>query len=334
MGGKGGSVDTSGMTNAMNQETAIASKQMDLANQEFQYGTQRTAKYADPVLNEFMRIMGFGGAAATPAAASAPAAGGASGGAGGGTATPNMFTTPTGQVVSGTPYAAGDANAPSSNIFMQGSSYYYSDPATGNVQPLTPVPQSGTRGPDGIGAAVPWGGGTTGATTATGGRYVSPLESSMFQLPIATSQAQAKQAKASIMRNTPPGAQQTAMLTQVDNQMNQSLGQSAFGTVNNMLNALLGTSSAATTGMSQASTTMAQAGQTTAAAGSMASTIANLQAQAQASNNQMLGGIFSTIGGLLNPLASMMGGGGGSSAGLTSGVSDSMVSGLGLLAAL
>lgn len=292
MGKDSGKVDTSGMTSAMQGEQSISKQEMDLANQMYQYGVARTAKYADPVLNEFQRIMGFGGTAApTPAATYAP--GTASGGAGGGAGSvANMFVDPkTGQLYSGDMIANKDGS-------QGGSPYVISTSDPGMSMGPTVQPYGGSSQNLGIGASTPWTGGGTTTATPTGNRYVSPLESSMFQLPVATAQAQAKQSKASILRNTKPGPQQTALLANVDNQMNQSLGQSAFSNVNNMLNALLGTSSAATTGMSQAATTMSAASQSQAAAGTMASNIANLQAQAQASNNTMLGSIFGSIANL------------------------------------
>lgn len=319
MGGKGGgSIDTSGMTSAMQAQTDISKQEMDLANRMFGYGVQRTGTYADPLLNEFARIMGYGptaGSAQVPIPSAAPAApayapgtapGGAGGGMGGYSAMANMFIDPnTGQLYGGDkvtqagPGAQMFANVPTGEgttttpILVQP----YGQPAGGAAQNL------------GIGASVPWGGGTTGqAVSPPGGRYVSPVESSLFQLPVATSQAQLNQTIQSIMRTVPPGPQQTAMINKARNDMNQNLGQQAFGTVTNMMNALLGTSGAAQAGMQQAAGAMGAASASQAAAGQMASTITNLQMQAQQANNQMLGGIFGTIGqlgGMLGAAAMM-----------------------------
>ena len=54
------------MTQAIGKENDIAQQQIDLGNQIYQYGKQRTAKYADPVLNEFLRIMGVGSPTGVP----------------------------------------------------------------------------------------------------------------------------------------------------------------------------------------------------------------------------------------------------------------------------
>ncbi|MDC1444486.1 hypothetical protein N8192_00450, partial [bacterium] len=182
------------------------------------------------------------------------------------------------------------------------------------VQPYGDTGGSTSAANAGIGAMVPWSGNPSqvqwgsginfSTTQPTSNRYVSPTESSMMQLPVATAQAQAKQAKAQILRNTKPGPQQTALLAQVDNQTNQNLGQGAFSQVNNMLNALLNTSGAAQTGFSQAGTLQSAAAQTTQAAGSMATTLANLQQQAAQSNNSLLGGVFNTIGSIAGAVGS------------------------------
>ena len=55
----GGKVDTSNLENIMRQ-------QVKLANEEFQYGMGRTQKYTDPVLNDFLKILGFGGGTTAP----------------------------------------------------------------------------------------------------------------------------------------------------------------------------------------------------------------------------------------------------------------------------
>ena len=343
----GSKVDTGMIGNSMVAENNVAQQQLALSQQALNYGINRTATYANPVLDEFNRILGLGPQAQQAAGTQVPGgwltglpSGGGqvqvgttggqplyeSGGnfftqgagtpatAGGGT--PNMFIDPaTGQIY------GGDA------VTQSGSGYQVSTPTTmsnvsgdaisqaipGKSTPVTPY--GSTSGANaGIGAMVPWSGNPSqvqwgsginfSTTQPTSNRYVSPTESSMMQLPVATAQAQAKQAKASILRSTKPGPQQTALLAQVDNQTNQNLGQGAFSQVNNMLNALLSTSGAAQTGFSQAGTLQSAAAQTTQAAGSMATTLANLQQQAAQSNNSLLGGVFNTIGSIAGAVGS------------------------------
>lgn len=319
MGGKGGEIDTSGMTAAMQGQQKISQQEMDLANQMFSYGVGRTRTYADPLLNEFARIMGYGptagseqvmGPAAAPAASPAPAAAAATSGMPGGySAVANMFIDPnTGQLYGGDmvqPVGSGYALKPPGNW---GGGYAVPSSLGATVEPY-----GGSAQNLGIGAATPWSGAAP-ATAAPGttpppGRYVSPVESSLFQLPVATSQAQLKQTIDQIKRTVPPGPQQTAMINDARNKMNQNIGQAAFGTVTNMMNALLGTSSAAQTGMQQAAGAMSAASAAQGAAGQMAATIAGLQMQAQSANNTMLAGIFSSIGQMGGQAMSSMGSG-------------------------
>lgn len=367
--GKGGGVDTGPMEAAMAQQNAIAQQQLALGKEMWQYGKQRTATYADPALNEFLRIMGFGTTptAATPAAAPT---GGAAANLGIGAAAPWYTDPATGQVwgadqvtlgsqVPGAKYnqpvgpipgvPGSTETSPGVWTGPQGygvpwdpNAYYRQStgpsPGMGMVgETMTPIPgttewhklQAMATG--GAGTATGAGAGTGAAGTTSGQRYVSPMESSMFQLPAWTTQQQTKQAKDAILRNVPPGPQQSALLAQVDQQRMQNLGTQAFGRVDQMLNALLGQGGAVWQGAQTAGSQMSAASATTAAAGQMASSIASLQAQAQASNNQMLGGIFSAIGtlgglalggmggigGLLGGAASAGGGAGGSLIGIS-----------------
>jgi hypothetical protein len=250
-GGGGDSVDTGGMQSAAMSLNSMGNRQQtqaDLLNQManraagfgehmYDYGLARTEKYADPVLNEFTRIMGFGGS---------------------------------------------------------------------------------TGGPGGYG-------------------NVSPMESSLFQSPTWQTQQSTNQSKQNILRNTKPGAQQTALLAEADNQRSANLGTSAFGQVQNMLTALLSQgdqvwkgAQSAQTGYSQAigayggaSSALSGAASAYNASGSQYGSIAQLQAEAQQSGNQMLGGIFSTIGTLAGTvlggpiggaLGGMIGGGVGNAA--------------------
>ena len=344
----GSKVDTSMIGNSMAAENNVAQQQLALSQQALNYGINRTATYANPVLDEFNRILGLGPQAQQAAGTQVPGGwltGLPSGGGqvqvgttggqplyesggnfftqGAGTpaaagGTPNMFIDPaTGQIYGGDAVQGSSANG-----------YQVTTPATtptptsgdviaqsipGKSIPVTPYGSTSAANA-GIGAMVPWSGNPSqvqwgsginfSTTQPTSNRYVSPTESSMMQLPVATAQAQAKQAKASILRSTKPGPQQTALLAQVDNQTNQNLGQGAFSQVNNMLNALLSTSGAAQTGFSQAGTLQSAAAQTTQAAGSMATTLANLQQQAAQSNNSLLGGVFNTIGSIAGAVGS------------------------------
>lgn len=346
MGKDSGSVDTSGMQAAMQQQNQISQAQMDLAKQMFSYGTERTAKYADPVLQEFQRIMGFA-PSLTPQPQQVPGGWLTGLPTGGGQvqvgtvggmplyeSNGNLFTqTPGMPATSGTPTqqyidpSTGQlygSDIPGSqptgtDLFVSPTNRY--DPG-GNLiadkgTRLTPY---GTPQNAGIGAMVPWSGDPSQVTWGSGinfsatrpqvNRYVSPTESAMNQLPVATSQAQLNQTIQQIKRSTPPGPQQNALIAQARNQMNQQLGQNAFGQVNNMLNSLLATSGAAQAGMQQASGAMSAASASSAAAGNMATTIANLQAQAAQSNNSLLSGVFSTIGSLGGLLGGMSFGGG------------------------
>jgi hypothetical protein len=73
--GKDSGVDTSGMERSAammgsmgdrmmpyeGKYWQLAQDQLDFGREQYAYGKARTEKYADPVLNEFARIMGFGG---------------------------------------------------------------------------------------------------------------------------------------------------------------------------------------------------------------------------------------------------------------------------------
>ena len=283
-----GKVNTGLVGNQMAATNNVAQQELDLSKQALNYGINRTATYADPVLQEFQRIMGFGPQAQQTA----------------GTQVPGGWLT-------GLPSGGGQAQVGTAGgqpLYESGGNFFTQGAGTPAVDGSVPAANVG------IGAMVPWSGDTSkvqwgsginfSTTNPTSNRYVSPTESGMMQLPVATAQAQAKQAKASILRNTKPGPQQTALLANVDNQTNQSLGQSAFSNVNNMLNSLLSTSGAAQTGFSQAGTLMSNAASTTANAGTMATQLTSLQQQAAQSNNSMLSGIFSTIGSIAGAVGS------------------------------
>ena len=361
-----GKVDTGLVGNQMAATNAVAQQQLALSQQALNYGIGRTAKYADPVLNEFQRIMGFGPQAQQTAGTQVPGGwltGLPSGGgqvqvgtAGGqplyesggnfftqgagtpatGGGTPSMYQ----DTKSGQLYGADTPGITPIENWVSNADPRYQLASGNDLLNLKAVNGSVPAANAGIGAMVPWSGDTSSVkwgsginfstTKPTSNRYVSPTESGMMQLPVATAQAQAKQAKASILRSTKPGPQQTVLLAQVDNQTNQSLGQSAFSNVNNMLNSLLSTSGAAQTGFSQAGTLMSNAATTTAQAGTMATQLTQLQQQAAQSNNSMLSGIFSTIGtiggfALGGPLGGALGGAlGGTTGNLVSGVSDSI----------
>ena len=221
MGKDSGGIETGGIDAAAKSMNSIgntlwtqANKLNDFGQNMLDYGMKRTAKYADPVLDEFSRIMGFGGT-----------------------------------------------------------------PIGGSAQNL------------GIGASQPTGG------------YVSPTESALFQSPAWQTQQSTNQAKQNILRNTKPGAQQTALLAEADNSRSTNLGNSAFGQVQNMLTALLSQSGEAWKGaqmdlsaMGGATTALGGAASAFSGSGQLNQGIANMQAQAQQSGNANLGGIFSTIG--------------------------------------
>lgn len=200
-GGKVPPVNTGQLANIMQQ-------QVNLANEEFQYGKGRTERYTDPVLNEFARILGFGPSAA---------------------------------------------------------------PATGT-------------------------GGAQGLDVTQTTPFSSILSSSMMQLPVQATQQSYDAMVRQIKDQVPPGPQQNALLADAQNKRMQGLGTGAYGLVNNMLNSLTGQAN-------QWSTGAGLANQGLSGAASTAGTIAQIQQQnqqlqlaAQQSGNQMLGGIFQSIG--------------------------------------
>lgn len=146
-----------------------------------------------------------------------------------------------------------------------------------------------------------------GAGTA---QFTNVLSSNLMQLPVWATQQQHDAAKKQIQQNVPPGPQQSTLLAQLDSQRMQSLGTQAYSRVDQMLNALLQERGSVWQGANAAQTGFGQAlqgyGQSTqafgqqAAIGNTAAQIAQqnqqLQLMAQQQGNQMLGGIFQTIG--------------------------------------
>lgn len=318
-GGSVPSVNTSALQQQMQKANDIAQQQADLGSRIYSYGAGRTTKYADPVLDQFLQILGLGGGTAAPAAA--PAASPAAVAAG---ATPSPIPVPS-----------------LSDITQQLTAYYGGAGGVGGTEPRTWLPQHGIdpnkltsemgglptsleQGADSASfsdwinrAALTARGDLTaqqqpppatpatapGGTTQAGSPFTSILSSSMMQLPIWATQQQYDAAKKNIMNTLPPGPQQAAAIANLQNQRMQGLGTQAYGMVNNMLSSLLGQGGAWQTGAQAAQTGLSGAASTTMGAAGIAGNIAQIQQQnqqlqmmAQQQGNQMLGGIFSSIG--------------------------------------
>ena len=155
----------------------------------------------------------------------------------------------------------------------------------------------------------------SGTPDASGvNQFTNVLSSNMMQLPVWATQQQYDTAKKQLLDQTQPGPQQQALLANLQNQRMQNLGTQAYGRVDQMLNALLGQSGqvwqgaqAAQTGYGQAGGMLGQAAGTYGQQAGIAGQLGGMQMQAQQMNqqlqlmaqqsgNQMLGGIFNSIG--------------------------------------
>ncbi len=352
--GKSSGVDTGPLEQQAAQSNAMAQQQQALAQGAFNTGWSLYQQYPQPILNEFMRILGFGTWQPNVARGYENMAPGSTGSwTGGALPYSGGSATPASSFGASTPWNAATAQAPwsgASATNQTGGSWFMSP--SGQAMYLTPDQVNSMSGPMGATAAAnapgggvispgygvltpiagppgstPGGGGTPGggtsgpggtpgtASTAPGG-YISPMESQLFALPDWMSRQQLAQQQRNIrgMENLGPVGRSLQMAN-AGVQANQALAQNAYGTVNSMIQAALGQASMLNPSAAQATFQSGANASANLAAG-LQGTIAGLQQQAAQQQNFGLSSIFQTIG-TIGGLA--LGGGFGGLAGLFGG---------------
>lgn len=365
--GKGGGVDTSGlessanmMSSLGNQALGLAKEQTDFGKSLYRYGRKFFEQYSRPVYDEFARILGFGGGGGSGGGSAVghwEYPGGGTGASGtGATNIPSSGDIsralslafggysnsdqgwkmledwgidtsklkPGGSTsladIAPSPYGY-DPNDPTSTATSPQFDDWVSRMA-GDLRADLLSQQANNRG-------QPVWVSDTGGTTTGGDRYVSPLESHLFQLPIwAAKQQEAQQRKA--LRDVTGLGPVSEILgeNEIGRATNEMLTTNAFNQVSSMINSMLtgGTGMyqtgiqgySAATGAGQGFMNMA--GSLYGQAAGIQGQLAQLQNAANAQSGSLWGGILGTIGSLGGTIAGgLLGGPLGAGAGATIG---------------
>ena len=352
----GGSATSAALVKQAEENAKLAREQFNFGKDLYSYGTQGYQKYTTPILDEFMRILGFGGSVPRQAAGSTMV-----------TSSPAPYEVSPMALPWGTSLTPFLKSLDSKTLWSHADPYAnaagrtkkYLDTQTGKManyptvaelagmSPTDLVAQYGQppekelwdhfgntmvsmKNPEyslwlkdiisdqrtneliqqALGKVAPQQI-TYRQDAGSGGRYVSPMESHMFQLPVWAAKQQEAQSRNALRDITGLGPVSGVLgEREIGRATEEMIATGAFGQVTNMINAALsGGTTAYQTGVAgygasagAGTQLLNSAGQLYGAAGNIETTLAQLQAQTAAdeakASGSLWGGILGSIGSL------------------------------------